>query len=303
MKSPKVTVVVAAYNSERSIGRSIETILALDYPEYDVIVVDNNSTDKTPDIIKKYPVTYLLETKAGWPAARNAGIAYSKEEFVANIDADCFPTRDWLKNLMSGFKDEKIGSVVGKTFVEKGRTPAQKYYAASDPFGIEHKFGETEFIPWGGGNNAMNREIFLKTGGYDSDRFTSGADVEFHYKLNKEFGYKTEYEPKAIIYHEARGSVKEFFQVATKYSYNTYLRSQSDEMKETRSYYKLFLTRQLYIMMRHILGMGYRSIKALIGKETWFRVASSYFALTSLSGTIYGYCKGRMQYMIKSPNN
>ena len=206
-KLPYVSIIVAAYNSERTIKRCIESLLALEYNEYEIIVVDNNSTDNASNFIKEYPVTYLLEKKKGWPAARNTGIAYSKSKYIANIDADCFASSGWLKNLMLSFNGNNVGCVVGKTLVEEGKTLAQQYYAASNPFIFEDKIGKTKNVPWGGGNNVILRDAFLKAGGYDSDRFKSGADVEFHLRMENVFGYKTIYEPKALIYHEARGSL------------------------------------------------------------------------------------------------
>ncbi len=294
---PFVSIIVAAYDSEKTIDKCIEALYALDYPKYEIVIVDNISQDKTAEIVKKYDVTYIREKKKGWPAARNTRIAYSKARYVANIDADCFASPKWLSNLMTAFNDENIGCIVGKTLVEQGKTLAQRYYASSDPFGIEHKIGKTDFVPWGGGNNAMVREAFFKAGGYDSDRFTSGADMEFHIRLEKEFGHKTIYAPEAIIYHEARGSLREFFTVASKYAHDGFLRSRTEEMKNTQNCYRFFIVRKFYHMTLHLLGMGYRCVKALFGKDTWFRVASNFFSIVNLSGTIYGYLKGRMKYI------
>ncbi len=312
-----VSVIVAAYNSEKTIGRCIESLLALDYYKYEIIVVDNNSTDNTADIIKEYPVTYLLEKKKGWPAARNTGIRYSNAEYVANIDADCFACSDWLKNLMLSINENNVGCVVGKTLVEEGKTLMQRYYAASNPFIIEGKIGKTNYVPWGGGNNVMLREAFLKAGGYDSERFTSGADVEFHLQLEKNVGYKTKYEPKALIFHEARGTIRELFTVAAKYLHDGFLRSRTEEMNKTqelqqifilwkpykishKNYYRIYIVWKLYKIFILMLAIVYRSLKALIGKEEWFRVVSSFFSIISESGMIYGYCKGRVKYMLKS---
>ncbi len=295
----KVSVIVAAYNSQRTIAKCLESIMELDYPAFEIVVVDNNSTDCTADIIRRYPVKYLLETKKGWPAARNKGIVSSKDKYVANIDADCFPSKDWLKNLVNAFNGDNVGCVVGKTLVKEGKTLAQRYYAASNPFDIEHKIEKTDYVPWGGGNNIMLREAFVKAGGYDSGRFTSGADTEFHYQLTKKYDYKTKYAPKALIYHEARGSLREFFIVASKYAYDGFLRSRTEEMKDTQGYYHHFLMRKLYNLTCHFSGIGYRGAKALIGKDTWFRVVSNVFEIISVSGTIYGYSKGRMKYILR----
>lgn len=299
MNFSKVSVIVAAYNAESTIAKCIEKILALDYPAYDVIVVDNNSRDNTFNIIKKYPVKYLLETKKGWPAARNTGIAYSKEKFVANIDSDCFPSKGWLKNLMMAvLNDGNAGCVVGKTLVVEGKTLAQRYYSTGNPFGIEHKIGKTKYVPWGGGNNVMVRKVFVEAGGYDSNIFTSGADIEFHLRLEKKIGFKTIYEPKAVIYHEARGSVKEFFSVGARYAHDGFLRSRCEEMKDMQAHYRFYFVRKFCELVLNILGMGYRFIMALIDKDTMFRVASSYFRISILSGNICGYFRGCIKYTL-----
>lgn len=313
---PLVSVVVAAYNSEKTIGRCIESLLALDYNEYEIIVVDNNSTDNTLNFIKKYPVTYLLEKKKGWPAARNTGIAYSKSKYIANIDADCFASSGWLKNLMLSFHGNNVGCVVGKTLVEEGITLAQKYYAASNPFNIEDKIEKSNYVPWGGGNNIMLRDAFLKAGGYDSDRFVSGADVEFHMRLEKKVGYETIYEPNAIIYHEARGSVKEFFSIGSKYSHDGFLRSRIKELNDSQvcyhlpimgktfkisqvGYYRIFLVWKFYKIFLLVIGLGYRGIKVVFGKDIWFRVAVICFSISSESGMVYGYCKGLLKCVLR----
>lgn len=294
--SDPVTVIVAAYNSQRSMTRCIEHILDLDYPHFSVIIVDNNSTDRTAELIKKFPqITYLFERKKGWPAARNTAIREAKTHLVANIDADCFATRDWLKQLTRSLDDDRIWCVVGKTLVEEGRTLAQRYYADSDPLGFEHKLGKTELIPWGGGNNIMRRDIFLQAGGYDAVQFTSGADIELHRRIETTMGYRTRYEPSALIHHEARGSVAEFFQVAAKYAHDGYQRSLLPEMRETRGYFRFYALRNLWQIALRLAGIVVRASKALVGRDTWFRVAANGFAIISLTGTIYGYAKCRTE--------
>ena len=295
MEIPIVSIIVAAYNSQRSIDRCIRALLAQRYQNFEIIVVDNNSSDSTAARVKRYPVRYMRETKKGWPAARNAAIAAAKTCYVANIDADCFATPDWLAGLMQGFSHPSIGAVVGRTRVESGRTMAQRYYAASDPFNFEKKIGKTLFIPWGGGNNAMLRDAFIQAGGYDSDRFVSGADVEFHHRMAANFGFKTVYQPDALIYHEARGSMREFFNVAAKYSHDGFLRSRSPSMQGQHSYDSFFMARNMGYVFRNAFGLGYRTCRLFMGKETRFRVMANWFELSSLSGTIYGYLKAQMK--------
>jgi glycosyltransferase involved in cell wall biosynthesis len=296
-----VSIVIAAYNAEETIGRCLDSLLDLEYPAREILVVDNNSSDRTAEIVKSYaskgPVRYVFERKRGWPAARNTGIMHAKYPYVANIDADCVASPEWLGTLVAACKGERVGCVVGKTLVEPGETLAQRYYALSDPFCLEHKIGTAEFIPWGGGNNLLRREVFLQAGGYDAERFVSGADAEFHHRLARQFGYETKYEPAAIIYHRARGSVGEFFTVAAKYAHDGFLRSREGDMQTTRSYYRFFLIKRLGDIGAHIAGLVVRGWKASTGRGPWFDVAWNWFSIVCLSGTIAGYCKGRSKYL------
>jgi len=291
----KVTVVIAAYNSGRTMERCLKAVLAQDYPDFDVVVVDNNSTDNTAAIVKRYPVKYLFESRKGWPAARNTGVAHADSAYVANIDADCFPTPSWVTNLMKRIGETDTGCVVGKTLVEEGETFAQRYYSSTNPFSIEHKIGKTEFVPWGGGNNVMKRDAFLKAGGYDSDRFTSGADIDMHMRMERICGLRTVFEESALIYHEARGSAREFYEVAAKYAHGGYMRSRDSSMSEQSDYFRLFALRNAWQIIRHAGGMIFRGAKAMAGRDTWFRAASNWFAIVGYAGTIHGYLKARRE--------
>lgn len=296
-KYPCVSIIVAAYNTDASIERCLDALLALDYPEYKIIVVDNNSKDKTAEITKKYvrrhsKITYLLESKKGWPAARNTAIRYAKTDFVANIDADCFATPQWLQSLMNGFALDDIGCVVGKTLVEPGETLAQQYYSESNPFHIEHHIGVNPYVPWGGGNNMFLRKAFIQAGGYDDKEYTSGADGEFHARMERETGYRTVFQREALIYHVARGSAKEFFLVHVKYAYDGYRRSRMHQ--ELRANYNWYITIKLRDIFIHFCGFWFRLIKYISGKETKLRVIGSLFTVVKYSGAIYGNLKGKL---------
>jgi glycosyltransferase involved in cell wall biosynthesis len=153
---PFASIVVAAYNSSSTIARCIEAIQALDYPSYEIIVVDNASTDDTREIAARCPVTLLDEARRGWPAARNRAWHYSKAPLVANIDSDCFAEPSWLRELVTALLTTdpsgacNAGCAVGRTKVEPGTTLAQRFYAAADPFNFE------KYLPNAEGGTAQN---------------------------------------------------------------------------------------------------------------------------------------------------
>lgn len=87
---PQVSVIIPTYNSARYVVDAVESVLAQTYRDFEVIVIDDGSTDETPEVMKRYgaPVRYLRQENAGVAAARNRGIAESSGRYVAFLDAD-----------------------------------------------------------------------------------------------------------------------------------------------------------------------------------------------------------------------
>jgi glycosyltransferase involved in cell wall biosynthesis len=103
LQRPSVSVVVPVYNGASTIGACLEALLAQTYDPAltEIIVVDNNSTDGTPDLVARYPVALLHERDIQTSyAARNRGVAHAGREIVAMTDADCVPEPDWLAQLI-----------------------------------------------------------------------------------------------------------------------------------------------------------------------------------------------------------
>ncbi|HET8686595.1 MAG TPA: glycosyltransferase, partial [Methanosarcina sp.] len=107
MKYPFVSVIVGIRNEEKFIEECIESLLNLDYPRnsYEIIIVDGMSTDKTRDIVQKYPVKLLLNERKNVAAARNLGVKNAKGELVAFTDGDCKVDPQWLKALIHEMQD------------------------------------------------------------------------------------------------------------------------------------------------------------------------------------------------------
>jgi len=322
---PFVSVAVAAYNSEATIARCIGALQKLDYPSFEVIVVDNASTDRTRELAAAHvaqppsavgnhqkaqdtaegrcgtrpvaQVKVLDERRRGWPAARNRAWHYSQAPLVANIDADCFAEPPWLRELVAALlADPKAGCAVGRTKVEPGTTLAERFYADCDPFNIEKYVKGTaraagRACPWGGGNNCFRREVIEAVGGYDALTYTSGADREYHKRFEEQTGYRTVYAPAALIWHVARGSVGEFFRQAAKYAADAVVHAQFD--RGVADYMKGYARRNVGFIARNTAGLVYRGAKVLVGRESSLRVAQLFFWNVQSLGSIWGVLKGR----------
>jgi cellulose synthase/poly-beta-1,6-N-acetylglucosamine synthase-like glycosyltransferase len=96
---PKVSVVIPAYNEEKYIGDCLKSLRNQTIPPDEIIVVDNNSTDNTAEIAKKFGAIVVGEKRQGVTYARNKGFESARNEIIARIDADCVAPHDWIEKI------------------------------------------------------------------------------------------------------------------------------------------------------------------------------------------------------------
>jgi glycosyltransferase involved in cell wall biosynthesis len=117
----KVSIVIPALNEEKYIGKTLEAVTHIDYSDYEVIVVDNGSTDSTSNIVRTFPSVQLVQiAERGLTKAREAGRRVATGEIIAQLDADSTPPKDWLTKGTSHFVNPKIVAVSGPYFYEGG---------------------------------------------------------------------------------------------------------------------------------------------------------------------------------------
>jgi cellulose synthase/poly-beta-1,6-N-acetylglucosamine synthase-like glycosyltransferase len=98
---PRVSVVVCTHNGGRTLGQCLHSLLALDYPDYEVVVVDDGSSDDTGEILTRFPkVRVLRQPNRGLSVARNVGLQAATGAVVAYTDSDCFADPNWLTHLV-----------------------------------------------------------------------------------------------------------------------------------------------------------------------------------------------------------
>jgi glycosyltransferase involved in cell wall biosynthesis len=176
-----VSVIVPFYNSEAYLERCVESLIAQNYPSacYEVLLIDNNSTDRSAAIAANYPrVRILRETKQGAYAARNRGVAASRGSILAFTDSDCVASADWLRELTALFHDPNVALVQGRRiFGEPGSTLSMLSAFESE----NHAFifsGAFDGAVYGFTNNmAVRRQIFDQCGPFVET--ARGADSIF----------------------------------------------------------------------------------------------------------------------------
>lgn len=196
-----VSIVVPAYNEEKNIKFLIENLLNLNYPKnkYEIIVVDNNSQDKTSEIIKEFQVTYLYETKQSSYAVRNKGVRKASGNILAFIDGDCIPERDWLKNAITHFFNEDVDIITGQTLLPIGRT-SPKPIEIYQLIGEAEKQKDSEQKEMCAGRNMIVKKTIFEKIGYFEEKLISGGDVEWT-KRATQYGFKLRYYEDVKVYH------------------------------------------------------------------------------------------------------
>ena len=209
-ESPFVSVIVCSYNGGRTLPRCLESLGKINYPNYEVIMVDDGSTDNTTEIAAQFPnVRYIRQTNYGLSHARNTGAAAAKGDVFAYTDSDCMADPDWLYYLIGTLTSGDYAGVGGPNVSPPARNAIQAVVAAA-PGGPSHVLltdTVAEHIP--GCNMAFRRWAFENIGGFDPEYRKAGDDVDFCWRLQQAGGVIA-FSPTAIVWHHRRFTLREF---------------------------------------------------------------------------------------------
>jgi glycosyltransferase involved in cell wall biosynthesis len=202
--SPSVSVIVPMKDAEGTISETLEALAAQDYTDFEVLVVDNGSTDASADIVRSFQAA-LPGLRLVWAAgsagpahARNAGAAQATGDLLAFCDADDIPRRDWLRSLAdaSNGTDAVGGRLAGFDADKLTQQGVQSR-------GLPRMMG---YLPWSGsGNLLVPKEVFLELSGFD-ENLPICEDVDFSWRL-QQAGFALRYCPNAVVRYRSRSGV------------------------------------------------------------------------------------------------
>jgi GT2 family glycosyltransferase len=207
---PRVSVVVCTYNGSRTIRKTLEATTTLDYPDYEVIVVSDGSSDETEEIVRAFEVKLIETENRGLGSARNTGAEAATGEIVAYIDDDAYPDPHWLHYLAIGYASGDWAAMGGPNILPPGSNTTAECVSHS-PGGATHVLItdlEAEHLP--GCNLSIRRDRLLAVGGFDPQFNAAGDDVDLCWRLQQS-GWKLGYHPGAAVWHHSRDTVRRYW--------------------------------------------------------------------------------------------
>jgi GT2 family glycosyltransferase len=207
---PKISVVVATYNAARTLDDCLTSLTQLRYPDYEVIVVNDGSTDGSAAIIERYPFRVITTRNQGVSAARNEGLRAATGEIIAYIDSDARADPDWLSYLATTFLESDVVGVGGPNLVPPEDKWLAKcvYRSPGGPTQVMLDDESAEHIP--GCNMAFRKWALEEIGEFDPIFRKAADDVDICWRL-LDRGYRIGFSPSAVVWHHRRPSVKAYW--------------------------------------------------------------------------------------------
>jgi peptidoglycan-N-acetylglucosamine deacetylase len=224
---PPVSVVIAAFNEEKVIARTLDAVLANHYPDLEIIVVDDGSSDGTSAAVRSrfadHPQVRLLhQDNAGKAAALNRGIAQASGDIIIALDADTLFARDTISKLVQPFADPLVGAVAGNVKVGNRINPLT-YWQAIEYITSQNLdrrayavINSVTVVP--GAVGAWRREAVLQGGGYTTD--TMAEDMDLTWRIRR-IGWRVETMTAAVGYTEAPDSWSALFKQRFRWAFGT----------------------------------------------------------------------------------
>jgi len=217
-----ISVIIPAYNAENMIPVCLRALLrqTIDSSEYEIIVVDDGSTDNTAEVVRSFKgVTLIQQKNKGPAAARNHGVKYAKGDIVLFTDSDCVPEKNWIEEMTQPFQNNPEIVGVKGAYKSKQKELAARFVQVEyeDKYDVLLRDKYIDFIDTY--SAAFKRDVFLEFGGYDTSfPLACAEDVELTFRMFSK-GYKMVFNPKAIVYHAHPRSFSDYFKKKYKFAY------------------------------------------------------------------------------------
>lgn len=218
---PFVSVIVPAYNEEKVIVKTLKSLLKSNYPNFEILVVDDGSTDNTSQIVKEKfagetRVSLFTLANGGKANALNYGLKRARGEIIIGLDADTIFTPRTICELAKHFADQSVGAVAGNAKVGNRLNMITRWqaleYITSQNLDRRAFAGLNAITVVPGAVGAWRREALEKAGGFESNTLAEDQDLTLRVR---QLGFRIAYADRAVAYTEApdtfRGLAKQRF--------------------------------------------------------------------------------------------
>lgn len=261
---PKISVIIPTYNSERTLKQCLASISNQTYKNYEVLIINNNSTDNTKQIIKEFEkkskkIKYIFEKNKGRSSARNSGIKKAKGKIIAMTDSDCIVPKDWIEKLTLPIIKDNENAIVG------GEEPAIKNFwaeniqKADDEF-IKSNLNRGYLSHIDTKNFAIKSSIMKKN--FFNENLKAVVDFELYLRLKNKIKIKFLPEVKVLHYH--RSSINQIIKNSFEkgyYAFKTYeIHKKDKDIKKQTSMQSLFLKNIFLYPFKMIFYLSKNSI-------------------------------------------
>jgi mycofactocin system glycosyltransferase len=259
---PSVSIVIPVKDRAEDLRTCLASIQALDYPQdrLEVVVVDDGSSDPTPEVAREFGATLIASgAVGGGPAlARNRGAAIAGGEILAFIDSDCAAAADWLSDLLPAFCDEKLAAVGGWVDGMHQGSALDRYEAVMSSLNLGRRElsggagGDTFYLP--SCNLLVRKAAFAAAGGFRTE-LQVGEDVDLTWRL-RDAGWKIRYQPSGTVYHAHRSRPWPFMKRRFDYGTSEGLLQQLHPVRGKKMLLPPMLTAILLLPVAALLGLS-----------------------------------------------
>jgi GT2 family glycosyltransferase len=206
---PKVSVVVCTHNGQSTLDECLERLGALTYPDYEVIVVNDGSSDASAEIARRHGATLIQTAHRGLGHARNKGIEAASGEIVAFLDDDAYPDADWLHYVAALLRANGHAGVGGPNIppCDDGFVAECVAAAPGGPIHVLISDREAEHVP--GCNMAFRKDVLEEVGCFDERFRVAGDDVDLCWRLQKS-SRTLGFSAGAVVMHRRRDSIRRY---------------------------------------------------------------------------------------------
>ena len=274
--SNNISLYIAAYNAEKTIEKSIKSILQQTLKPKEIIIINDCSTDKTLNLLKKFSQIKIINNKKNYGLAksRNIALKYSKYNFLASIDSDVVCKKNWLETLFNTMVKKKADLIGGKLIDKYIKEPANHWrsYYLKQNWG-DKQINNPQFVF--GANFLLDKKKIKNLNIKYNETFrTNGEDVNFS-KVLKSKNCNLYYEPRALCYHYQFDDITSLSKRYWRYSYY------GAGLK------KLTLTRLIRLILRQTKVLFYWMYRDLLKKNYFFLninlIMSYYFIILCIN--------------------